>query len=123
MTNKKSNDEPMNQYALLKELLITQKETNKHLSELIYLLNGFTNGGASLNGIMPDLAFLAYLHVVGPALARHLDDKVGAEEIKKGGVHLGKSLIEEYSAFAACNTPEDSIYKSLEFLNNTGKDD
>ena len=120
---KKSNDEPMNQYALLQELLVTQKETNKHLSELIYLLNGFTNGGASLNGIMPDLAFLDYLHVVGPALARHLDDKVGAEEIKKGGVHLGKSLIEEYSAFTSCNKPEDSIYKSLEFLNNTGKDD
>ena len=120
---KKSNDEPMNQYALLQELLVSQKETNKHLSELIYLLNGFTNGGASLNGIMPDLAFLAYLHVVGPALARHLDDKVGVEEIKKGGVHLGKSLIEEYSAFTSCNKPEDSIYKSLEFLNNTGKDD
>ena len=123
MTIKKSNDEPMNQYALLKELLLEQKETNKHLNELVYLLNGFTNGGASLNGIMPDLAFLAYLHVVGPALARHLDDKVGAEEIKKGGVHLGKSLIEEYAAFTSCNKPEDSIYKSLEFLNNTGKDD
>jgi hypothetical protein len=120
---KKSGDEPMNQYALLQELLNAQKETNKNLSELIYLLTGFTNGGASLNAYVPDLAFLAYLHVVGPALARHLDDKVGAEEIKKGGVHLGKSLIEEYAAFTSCNRPEDSIYQKLEFLNNTGKDD
>jgi hypothetical protein len=113
----------MNQYALLQELLNTQKETNRLLGELHYLLNGFTNGGASLNGIMPDIAFLAYLHVVGPALARHLDDKVGPEEIKKGGVHLGKSLIEEFAAFTSCQKPEDSIYKSLEFLNNTGKDE
>lgn len=120
---KKDNDPKLNQYALMQEQLKAQKETNTLLGELIYLLNGFTNGGASLNGYVPDLAFLAYLHVVGPALARHLDDKIGAEEIKKGGVHLGKSLIEEYAAFTSCNKPVDSIYKSLEFLNNTGSDD
>ncbi len=125
----KSSDEDLNQYGIQKELLKVQQETNRLLEkqnallkEQNYLINGFTNGGASLNGIVPDMAFLAYLSVVGPALARHLDDTVGAEEIKKGGVHLGNSLIEEFSAYSSCQKPEDRVYSSLEFLNNTGKE-
>ena len=120
---KNSDNEAMNQFALSKEQLKAQQETNKLLQELVSVLNGFTNSGASLQTIIPDNAFLAYLSVVGPALARHLDDKIGAEEIKKGGVHFGKSLMDEFAAFSSCQTPEDQIYKSLEFLNNTGKDD
>tara|TARA_B100001250_G_scaffold88926_1_gene73727 strand:- start:1371 stop:1748 length:378 start_codon:yes stop_codon:yes gene_type:complete len=119
----KNNDEPKNQYSLHLEQVQLHKETNQLLKELISILDGFTNSGASLQTVIPDQAFLAYLSVVGPAIARHLDDKVGAEEIKKGGVHLGKSLIDEFSAFSSCQTPEDQIYKSLEFLNNKGKED
>ena len=112
----------MNQYALHLEQVKAQKETNLLLKELIRILDGFTNSGAGLQTVIPDQAFLAYLSVVGPALARHLDSTVGAEEIKKGGVHLGKSLIDEFSAFSSCQNPEDQIYKSLEFLNQ-GTDD
>lgn len=121
MTSKK-NDDSMNQYALHLEQVKAQKETNLLLKELIRILDGFTNSGAGLQTVIPDQAFLAYLSVVGPALARHLDSTVGAEEIKKGGVHLGKSLIDEFSAFSSCQNPEDQIYKSLEFLNQ-GTDD
>ena len=119
----KNNDDPKNQYSLHLEQVKLQRETNQLLKELVNTLNGFTNSGASLQTVVPDNAFLAYLSVVGPALARHLDDTIGAEEIKKGGVHLGKSLIDEFSAFSSCQTPEDQIYKSLEFLNNKGTDD
>jgi len=120
--SKTPDNDPLNQFALQREQLNAQLETNKLLRELVQVLNGFTNSGASLQTIIPTNAFLAYLSVVGPAIARHLDESIGAEEIKKGGVHLGKSLIEEFSAFSSCQTPEDQIYKSLEFLNNTGKD-
>lgn len=120
--SKTPDNDPLNQFALQREQLNAQLETNKLLRELLQVLNGFTNSGASLQTIIPTNAFLAYLSVVGPAIARHLDESIGAEEIKKGGVHLGKSLIEEFSAFSSCQTPEDQIYKSLEFLNNTGKD-
>jgi len=121
MTSKK-NDDSMNQYAIQLEQLKAQKETNALLKELVNTLNGFSNSGASLQTVIPDNAFLAYLSVVGPALARHLDDTIGVEEIKKGGVHLGKSLMDEFSAFSSCQNPEDQIYKSLEFLNK-GTDD
>ena len=121
MTTKPSDDN-LNQYALLKEQVKQQKETNRLLSELVYLLNGFKNGGARLNGIVPGLDFLAYLHVIGPALARHLDDKIGAEEIKKGGVHLAQSCVEEFSAFSSCQDPKDKVISSLEFLNNPGSE-
>jgi len=120
--SKTPDNDSLNQFALQREQLNAQLETNKLLRELLQVLNGFTNSGASLQTIIPTNAFLAYLSVVGPAIARHLDESIGAEEIKKGGVHLGKSLIEEFSAFSSCQTPEDQIYKSLEFLNNTGKD-
>tara|TARA_B100000287_G_scaffold25859_2_gene24931 strand:- start:1646 stop:2017 length:372 start_codon:yes stop_codon:yes gene_type:complete len=118
----KNDETPLNQYALTKELLKAQQETNRLLQEAVYLLNGFTNNGSNLNGMVPDVSFLAYLSVVGPALARHLDDKIGIEEIKKGGVHLGASLIEEFSAYSSCQNPADKIYNSLEFLNSSGKD-
>ncbi len=118
----KNDETPLNQYALTKELLKAQQETNRLLQEAVYLLNGFTNNGSNLNGMVPDVSFLAYLSVVGPALARHLDDKIGIEEIKKGGVHLGASLIEEFSAYSSCQNPADKIYNSLEFLNTSGKD-
>ena len=120
--SKTPDNDSLNQFALQREQLNAQLETNKLLRELVQVLNGFTNSGASLQTIIPTNAFLAYLSVVGPAIARHLDESIGAEEIKKGGVHLGKSLMEEFSAFSSCQTPEDQIYKSLEFLNNTGKD-
>ena len=95
------------------------KEHNRDPNSLIQLPE---RSGALVQTVVPDNAFLAYLSVVGPALARHLDSKIGAEEIKKGGVHLGQSLIDEFSAYSSCQKPEDQIYKSLEFLNK-GTDD
>jgi len=119
----KNNDDSKNQYSLHLEQVKLHRETNRLLKELVETLNGFTNSGASLQTVIPANAFLAYLSVVGPAIARHLDNDIGAEEIRKGGVHLGQSLIDEFSAFSSCQTPEDQIYKSLEFLNNKGTDD
>tara|TARA_B100000700_G_scaffold101701_1_gene114580 strand:+ start:505 stop:870 length:366 start_codon:yes stop_codon:yes gene_type:complete len=121
MTTKK-NDDSMNQYAIQLEQLKAHKETNLLLKELVNTLNGFTNSGASLQTVVPTNAYLAYLSVVGPALARHLDNDIGLEEIQKGGVHLGQSLVDEFSAYTSCQKPENQIYKSLEFLNK-GTDD
>ena len=87
MTSKK-NDDSMNQYALHLEQVKAQKETNLLLKELIRILDGFTNSGASLQTVVPDNAFLAYLSVVGPALARHLDSKIGAEEINQHQIYI-----------------------------------
>ena len=121
MTTK--NEEGKNQYQMISELLDHLKMNGEYLSimskqleDIKYLLNGFTSGGASLNGYLPDSSMLAYLSLIGPALARHLDKTIGLEEILKGGVHLSSRMVEEYAAYQSERQPLDNLKNSLEFL-------
>ena len=121
MTTK--NEEGKNQYQMMSELLDHLKMNGEYLSimskqleDIKYLLNGFTSGGASINGYLPDTSMLAYLSLIGPALARHLDREVSLEEILKGGVHLSSRMVEEYAAYESERKPIDALKNSLEFL-------
>ena len=125
MTTKNNPKDQHNQYQMLSDLLSATEESNKKLNQLSkqledihYLLNGFTSGGASLNGYIPDTALFAYFSIVGPALARHLDKDVGLEEILKGGVHLATRMTEEHTAYRTEQQPKDFIRSSLEFLSD-----
>ena len=85
------------QQGLTNELL--QQLVNQN-SELLYLLNGFTSGGASFNGYLPDAFTSAYLSVLAPVVAQKLmNDDLGFEEIMKGGTVLSRQLLEELSAY------------------------
>ncbi len=96
------------------------KTISKQLGDITYLLNGFTSGGASLNGYLPDAQLLAYLSLIGPTMARHLDKTIGIEEILKGGVELSKRFTEEYAAYQSEQQPKD-LLSSLEFMTNEEK--
>ncbi|MAV44570.1 MAG: hypothetical protein CMA30_08870 [Euryarchaeota archaeon] len=88
----------------------------KTAEDLRYLLNGFTSGGASFNGYLPDTATLAYLILAGPVLARRLDNVTGIEEILKGLVHLSTQVTEEFSAYKSEQQQKDILNNALEFL-------
>ena len=118
--------EGKNQYQIQSDILDHLKMNGEYLSimskqleDIKYLLNGFTSGGASLNGYLPDSSLLAYLSLIGPALARHLDKTIGLEEILKGGVHLSTRMVEEYAAYQSERQPIDTLKNSLEFLGQT----
>ena len=120
------NPDGKNQYQIQSEILDHLKMNGEYLSimskqleDIKYLLNGFTSGGASLNGYLPDSSLLAYLSLIGPALARHLDKTIGLEEILKGGVHLSTRMVEEYAAYQSERQPIDTLKNSLEFLGQT----
>jgi len=98
------------------------KTISKQLADISYLVNGFTSGGSSLNGYLPDASLLAYLSVIGPAIARHLDKTTGLEELLKGGVELSKRFTEEYAAYQSEQQPKD-LLSSLEFLTSEGTED
>lgn len=120
------NPDGKNQYQIQSDILDHLKMNGEYLSimskqleDIKYLLNGFTSGGASLNGYLPDSSLLAYLSLIGPALARHLDKTIGLEEILKGGVHLSTRMVEEYAAYQSERQPIDTLKNSLEFLGQT----
>lgn len=113
-----------NDHGLLLELLKETQINGEYLkgihtllSDLKFLLDGFTNQGASINGYVPDIGTLAYLAVVGPTLARKLEKTVGVEEILKGGVPLAQRMVEEFSAYQSTQQPQDRLANALEFLN------
>ena len=121
MTTKQSEK---NDHGLLVELLKETQINGEYLkgihtllSDLKFLLDGFTNQGASINGYVPDIGTLAYLAVVGPTLARKLEKTVGVEEILKGGVPLAQRMVEEFSAYQSTQQPQDRLANALEFLN------
>ena len=69
----------------LRQMVIYQQQTVEQLRNISELLDGFTNGGASLNGYIPDAFVQAYVSVVGPVLAERLGDQdVDLEELMKG---------------------------------------
>jgi hypothetical protein len=113
-----------NDHGLLLELLKETQINGEYLkgihtllSDLKFLLDGFTNQGASINGYVPDIGTLAYLSVVGPTLARKLEKTIGVEEILKGGVPLAQRMVEEFSAYQSTQQPQDRLANALEFLN------
>ena len=55
----------------LRQVVIYQQQTTEQLRYINELLDGFTNGGASLNGYIPD-AFVpvSYTHLTLPTILR-----------------------------------------------------
>jgi hypothetical protein len=110
--------------AHLSLLADSQKQLTSQVSDLIYLLNGFTSGGASFNGYLPDAFVTAYLSVLGPVLAERLkEDKIGLEEMMKGGTLLARRLLEELSAYRSEQEGKDVLSDALELLNDPWKND
>jgi|TARA_B100000530_G_scaffold143841_1_gene90042 hypothetical protein len=125
MTSKQEKNDHGLLIDLVKETKINGehlKTISKQLADISYLVNGFTSGGSSLNGYLPDASLLAYLSVIGPAIARHLDKTTGLEELLKGGVELSKRFTEEYAAYQSEQQPKD-LLSSLEFLTSEGTED
>jgi hypothetical protein len=125
MTSKQEKNDHGLLLDLVKETKINGehlKTISKQLADISYLVNGFTSGGSSLNGYLPDASLLAYLSVIGPAIARHLDKTTGLEELLKGGVELSKRFTEEYAAYQSEQQPKD-LLSSLEFLTSEGTED
>ena len=86
-------------------------------SELLYLLNGFTSGGASFNGYLPDAFTSAYLSVLAPVVAQKLmKDDLGFEEIMKGGTVLSRQLLEELGAYRSEQEGKDVVSSLTELL-------
>ena len=109
------------QQGLTNELL--QQLVNQN-SELLYLLNGFTSGGASFNGYLPDAFTSAYLSVLAPVVAQKLmKDDLGFEEIMKGGTVLSRQLLEELSAYRSEQEGKDVVSSITELLNDPWKKD
>ena len=125
MTSKQEKNDHGLLIDLVKETKINGehlKTISKQLADISYLVNGFTSGGSSLNGYLPDASLLTYLSVIGPAIARHLDKTTGLEELLKGGVELSKRFTEEYAAYQSEQQPKD-LLSSLEFLTSEGTED
>ena len=100
----------------LRQLVIYQQQNLEQLMLLNEMLNGFTNGGASLNGYIPDAFVQAYVSVVAPVLAKRLEsDEFNIEEIMKGATLLARNLLEELSAYRSEQEAKDII---SEVLNN-----
>ena len=93
-------------------------------SELLYLLNGFTSGGASFNGYLPDAFTSAYLSVLAPVVAQKLmRDDLGFEEIMKGGTVLSRQLLEELGAYRSEQEGKDVVSSLTELLKDPWKKD
>ena len=101
-----------------------QKQLTSQVSDLVYLLNGFTSGGASFNGYLPDAFVTAYLSVLGPVVAEKLKKQdIGLEEIMKGGTLLARRLLEELSAYRSEQEGKDVLSDALELLDDPWKKD
>lgn len=98
----------------LRQMMIYQQQTVEKLEELNTLVTGFTNGGASLTGYIPDAFVAAYVAVLGPALAKRLDTPdIGLEELMKGGTLLARTLLEELSAYRSEQEGRDVLAEVL----------
>jgi hypothetical protein len=99
-TNKQILAELKNTNIQLRQMVIYQQQSCSQLHTLNQVIYGFTNGGASLNGYIPDAFVSAYVSVLGPALAKRLDkDDIGLEELMKGATLLARRLLEELNAY------------------------
>ena len=94
----------------LRQMVIYQQQTTEQLRYINELLDGFTNGGASLNGYIPDAFVQAYVAVVGPVLAERLGGQgVDLEELMKGATLLARRLLEELSAYRSEQEAKDIL--------------
>ena len=94
----------------LRQMVIYQQQTVEQLRNISELLDGFTNGGASLNGYIPDAFVQAYVSVVAPVLAERLGkEDVGLEELMKGATLLARRLLEELTAYRSEQEAKDIL--------------
>jgi len=110
--------------ALTQQGLKQQQQMMSQLQDLLYLVNGFTSGGASFNGYLPDAFVTAYIAVLGPVLAQRLgDQEIGLEELMKGGTLLARTLLEELSAYRSEQEARDVVNDAIALLNDPWQGD
>ena len=109
-SNKKILAELQNTNIQIRQLIIYQQQTVEQMLCLREMVDGFTNGGASLNGYIPDAFVQAYVSVVAPVLAERLGkEDVGLEELMKGATLLARRLLEELSAYRSEQEAKDIL--------------
>lgn len=121
-TNKLILSELRNISIQLRQGVVYQQQAHEHLREIHSLLHGFTNSGASLSGYMPDAFTNAYLSVLGPVLAKRLDDnQLDLEELMKGATLLSRHLLEELAAYRTVQEGRDVIEDALSLVEDPWK--
>lgn len=104
---------------LLRQMAIYQQQSLEQLLRMQEMLDGFTNGGASLNGYIPDAFVQAYVSVVGPVLAERLSqEEVDLEELMKGATLLARRLLEELSAYRSEQEAKDILDEAMAHVND-----
>lgn len=109
---------------LLIKLIEGQRNHADQLTDLTYLVNGFTSGGASFNAYQCDQMTLAYLALMGPLLAQRMD--MGAADINeliKGGTLLARQLVDELGAYRSQQGTFDYIEEQTELINDPWQKD
>ena len=104
---------------LLIKLIEGQRMHTDRLDQLLYLVNGFTSGGASFSAYQCDQMTLAYLALMGPLLAQRMD--MGASDINeliKGGTLLARQLLDELSAYRSQQGSYDYLEEQTELIND-----
>ena len=95
----------------------TQEKLLKSVQNLEYLVNGYTSGGASFNGYLPDSFLTAYISILGPALSQKMAvGESDLEEMMKGATILAKRLLEEHAAYRTEQEGTDVLKEALSFL-------
>ena len=95
----------------------TQEMLLKSVQNLEYLVNGYTSGGASFNGYLPDSFLTAYISILGPALSQKMAvGESDLEEMMKGATILAKRLLEELAAYRTEQEGTDVLKEALSFL-------
>ncbi len=121
-TNKLILSELRNISIQLRQGVVYQSQAHEHLREIHNLLQGFTNNGASLSGYIPDAFTNAYLSVLGPVLAKRLDDnQLDLEELMKGATLLSRHLLEELAAYRTVQEGRDVIEDALSLVEDPWK--
>mgnify|MGYP001161190386 FL=1 len=121
-TNKLILSELRNMNIQLRQSIIYQQQAHEHIRDLHTLMAGFTSGGASLTGYVPDAFTNAYLSVLGPVLAKRLDDnELDLEELMKGATLLSRRLLEELSAYRSEQEGRDVLEDALSLVDDPWK--
>ncbi len=118
-SNKQILAELKNTNIQLRQMVIYQQQSLEQLLRMHDMFDGFTNGGASLNGYIPDAFVQAYIGVVGPVLAERLGkDNVDLEELMKGATLLARRLLEELSAYRSEQEAKDILDEAMAHVND-----
>jgi len=104
---------------LLGDGLQLQQRREQQLAELLYLLNGFTSGGASFSGYLVDPLTQAYLAVMGPLIGAKLaGQEQDLAELMKGATRLARQLGEELAAYRSEWSAYDYLEEQTELLHD-----